>query len=240
MAMDFERSSSQWVDQGSDVPATNGLSEASLAAWVKLESAAGTMGVISIAIGPPPGSSATSRFTMEIRSTRRVQVVVRAADGGSSNTLLSATALTLGVWTHIVVVVDIANDVFEIYIDGVLDASSSPSFTPTAWPSTNSKNAALGSKPDGSAEFLDGVLDDARIYSVRLTAAEAQTLHAGRGKATVLRGLEQWYLLSEKEPGATASGAGTVKDGAVRQENATPNASPVYAESELSPRRRVG
>lgn len=237
MALDFERASSQWVDMGLSLPALNGKSAATVMAWIKLESAAATMGVLATAIGAPPGTSAASRLTLEIRSSRRIQIVVRPIDGGGSVTLLSATALTLGVWAHIVGVVDIANDIFEIWIDGALDASSTPSFTPVVWPSTNAKNAAIGSNPDGSAEFLDGVIEDARQYSRRVLAGEIVTIHTVRGVDGIPA--DHRFPLNEKNVGATASGLGSIKDLGSEQRNSEPNASPVYAAGVIRSRRKV-
>lgn len=241
MGLDLERSSSQFVDCGLSLAALNGAAAAAFACWVKLESAAGTMGLMSFSIGPPPGSSSIGRFTVEIRSTRRIQIVVRA-DDSTDEAELGTLALTLGQWHHVACIVDIANDIAEIYIDGVLDSSFTPPYGPSAFPSNNSKIGALGGRSDGSSELLDGVIADARVYAgtPRMTAVEVQTMFHGRGKLRVLRNLQHRWLLNERSAGTTASGVGTLKDEAFRQRNAEPKASPVYAETELSPRLRVG
>ena len=239
MAIDFEVGSSQWIDQGDDLPALNAKTAACIMAWVKLESAAATMGICSMSIGPPPGSSAASRMTLEVRSTRAIQIVVRALDTDSSLSLLSTGLLTLGVRHHVAGVVDIANDIFEVYIDGVLDASSSPAFTPTAFDTTNAKNSAIAARPDGSSEFLDGVLEDTRLYSRRVLAAEIATMHATRGIDGIVHGLEGRFLLNEGHDGKTVTGAGSIKDLSAGQMNGDPNASPVYAAGVLRTRRKV-
>lgn len=240
MGLDLERSSSQYADIGLSLAALNGVAAAAFACWVKLESAAGTMGLMSFSIGPPPGSSSIGRMTVEIRSSRRIQIVARADDSsGISN--LGTLALTLGVWHHVVGIVDIANDISEIYIDGALDAAFTPSYGPSAFLSSNSKIGALGGRSDGSSELLDGVIADARVYAgtPRVTAVEVKEMFHGRGKLRPLRNLQHRWLLNERTSGTTASGVGTLKDEGFRQRNAEPKASPVYAETELSPRRRV-
>jgi len=239
MAIDFEVTSSQWIDQGDDLPALNAKTAACIMAWVKLESAAATMALCSMSIGPPPGGSASSRMTLEARSTRAIQIVVRALDSDSGLSLLGTGLLTLGTFHHVAGVVDIANDIFELYIDGLLDDSSSPAFTPTAFDTTNAKNSAIGSKPDGSDEFLDGVLEDVRLYSRRVLASEIATIHAARGLDGIVHGLEGRFMLNEGHDGKTVTGAGSIKDISTGQMNGDPNASPVYAAGVLRSRRKV-
>ena len=236
MAMDFERSSSQFVDIGLDLPVLNAATQATLMGWVKLESAVGTMGWFAWSIGPPPGISSSSRFVLEIRSTRRLQIVVRADDSTNVSNLGTA-ALTLGVWHHIACVVNIPGDISRIYIDGVEDSNFTPAYGPSAFPSNNSKNAAIGGRADGGSELLDGVTEDVRFYERIVTANEIQTIHTFRGPDGIVP--DHRYLLNEGHDGKTATGVGTVKDLGIQRQDAEPKASPVYAAGVIRYRRKA-
>ena len=81
MAMDFERGSSEWVDMGLSLPGWNNKAGATLMAWVNVESDNFRNNIISVAVGPPPGSSALTHVGLGIATGLVVQVLGRAGDG---------------------------------------------------------------------------------------------------------------------------------------------------------------
>jgi hypothetical protein len=85
-----------------------------------------------------------------------------------------ATGYNDGQWHHAVYVVDPAGG--TLYVDGV-EQSRVP-WTGAAGATTNMDALLLGRYPGayGGAEFLDGAIDDVRIYARALTAAEAAAL----------------------------------------------------------------
>lgn len=236
MAIDLERSSSQWIDLGLSLPMLNAASAATVMGWLTLESAVGTMGFFAFAIGPPPGMSATSRYALEIRSTRIPQTVVRPDDVASFSEL-GIGALTIGTRHHVGCSVDIANDTTRLYIDGVEDSNFSPAYIPTAWPASNSKNAALGAKADGSSELMDGIIEDMRAYNRIVTPKEFAAIFHLNGLDNIRP--DHRYLLNEGHDGKTASGVGTAKDIGSRRQDAEPKAAPVYVAGGLRFRRKV-
>jgi hypothetical protein len=65
-----------------------------------------------------------------------------------------------------------------VYVDGVAQSTTgSIAFTNTATDNTTSAIAAIGSQDDGSVDYFDGQMDDVRIYSRALTAAEVKQLY---------------------------------------------------------------
>ena len=76
-------------------------------------------------------------------------------------------------WTHVAVTYD--GQAWKLYINGVLDAQTTPSaFTPR---SDSLQHAALGSALNSSGTasgFFAGVLDEARVWNVARTQAEIQ------------------------------------------------------------------
>ncbi len=107
---------------------------------------------------------------------------------GLSTAQINTTGFTFntGVWYHIAGVYDSAVPELRIYINGVSNNSSSTSGTPTAIGGGNPNNAfALASRGDSATVYpLNGVLDDAAIFTRALTAAEILNLASDPGTTT--------------------------------------------------------
>lgn len=85
----------------------------------------------------------------------------------------TSVAPDIGRWRHLVAQFDADTDAFEVYVDGVLDASG-----------TNTRNMveqaaarlSFGART-GSSQRFNGALDDFRVYNRWLTAAEIANLY---------------------------------------------------------------
>ncbi|MEW5937051.1 MAG: GLUG motif-containing protein [Candidatus Thermoplasmatota archaeon] len=80
----------------------------------------------------------------------------------------SPTKLALGTWYHVAGVMD--DGVARIYINGSLDSSGSPGYTPAA----NADALRIGS--DFSARYFNGMIDDVRLYKIALNASEVANI----------------------------------------------------------------
>jgi hypothetical protein len=136
-------------------------------------------------------------------------------------------------------VANIANDAMAIYVNGAQIASSTPAFTPTTFPATDSKNGTLGANDDATGQFADGMIADFRMYDRALRLEEIQSIYHMRGTDGIRFGLVQGWLLNEGAPGVAAVGAGSVKDRSAFQRNINPVNSPVYQAGPTRFRRRV-
>lgn len=239
MAIDFEDASSQWLDMGQNIPSLNGKPAATIMCWTNIESLPG-VGSRSFSEQSINGvfPVATSRIFFNFNTTGGVIIGARDADGGASQVLTAGT-LPTGTWVHVCAVVDIANDANEIFIDAVSQGTGTPAFTNTSFPSTDSTNGAIGANDPGTGQFMDGIIEDFRLYDRVLTLAEIQSIVAARGVDGIVEGLVQRYLLNEGPPGGIASGAGSVKDVSAAQRNIDPTASPLYEAGVNRFRRRV-
>ena len=125
----------------------------------------------------------------------------------------TAASFSTGVWTHAAMVRDNSNTRWRLYIDGVevddiaiVNASGSLD---------NSEDLLIGAVNEPSAtptRFMDGLVDDARIYDRAPTADEIAEIHALRGRDVIFNGLIFHTRLDEFAPGASASGADSVRD----------------------------
>lgn len=97
-------------------------------------------------------------------TTNRLEFI--NSNGTSSNIqFLSNTIFTTGTWYHVAFVIDAANKP-KLYVNGVLDHSSTTSVVKPANPNYTIGNHAV------NAWNFNGKIDDVRVYNRELTAAE--------------------------------------------------------------------
>jgi hypothetical protein len=153
-----------------NLPAMNGA--VTISAWVYLSNASNNQSLVSL-----NGSSSYLQFG--ILGGRYVVWTWGAA------TLFIGPVASTGSWHHLAYTYD-GGSVDTIYVDGTAYTGS---FVHQTGPTTS---AYLGTY-DGTVNFLNGTLDDVRIYNVGLSASQVAQLAAGRyagtgGLATVTPG----------------------------------------------------
>lgn len=240
MAIDFEATSSQWANIGLDKTLLRNIGAWTIMAWVKIESLVAAP-IVSVAIGPPPGTSQTSRGGLEITAAGAITVLSRRLDADASIALTSGNVLAVATRYHLAgTCVYGANRDLKIFQNASQIASSSTASTASNTSDTNSKCAAIAAQDDGVSSFFDGIIEDVRIYTRALSAAEIETIYASEGVDGIVDGLQARWYMREGGAGATATGASTVRDLSNNGLHATPTASPLYADSLIrGPRRKV-
>lgn len=148
----------------------NSASAATFATWIKLDSYPSDIG--TVVFFSTSSNASNSRGGIFISGAGFVEVAGRAEDATSFQSRLSMSQLPLNEWVHLTGVIDYANDVVEIYFGGIAQPLSggSVSFPGAATSSTNSAASTLGAT-GGSFEFLNGSLDDVRVYNEKLGPA---------------------------------------------------------------------
>ena len=100
-------------------------------------------------------------------------LVVQPPGGGGNKATTTGTVNT-GDWVHVAVVYDQTDTgTVDVYLNGQLDISN-PNASAWSWPAGGEVD--LGQSRDAYWHPLDGALDDVRIYSRALTAAEIATV----------------------------------------------------------------
>jgi hypothetical protein len=97
---------------------------------------------------------------------------IRTSNG--SNHLTGSATLTAGQWNHVAVTYQPGQR--RIYVNGSLDVENAPTGDLILSGGTNS---FMGRLPSGASGYLDGRLDDVRIYDRALSAEEVANLFAG-------------------------------------------------------------
>jgi len=226
--------STQWINLGTDLALLRNVSGMSLMAWIKPNVVVGQHLILAVAIGPPPGTSGSSRASIELSGTP-ITLFVRNADGDVAFTASAGTAVA-NEWQHVGFSFNCDSKAIVIYRNGAsVGTATATGLTGVVTSDTNSKNAAIGSQDDGSSAFFDGSIEDARVYGRVLSEAEFLTIFTSKGKDGILPGLQGRWHMSELGEGVTSTRVADLSNSGI---SGTPTASPVYTAGISSPRGR--
>ena len=112
------------------------------------------------------------RYSLNYRTDGKLYFGGRDDDGDAYTEWVSASINT-GTWYHVVALFDAVNDRTEIYLNGSLAASATP--TINAFDSGTSAGRNIGS--DWSSYFFDGIIDELRLYDRILTVDQIADLY---------------------------------------------------------------
>ena len=144
-----------------EVPAStslDSLSAITMSAWVRLDATGNWLSIVDKRDGGSDG------FDLYINESANAFIRI------NDSTLSGVAVLTTGTWYHVVGTYD--GNTMALYVDGVQDASRVIGATTldTTAPLLLGENYARGNS------YFDGVLDDVRLYSRSLDAAEVAAL----------------------------------------------------------------
>lgn len=173
----------------------------------------------------------------------------RATDGEGLKQVDGTQAIVVGQWTHIIGVLDYANSLGMIYINGVLNVAlsvTSPPFAAAQTANTNSENSSgsgggIGVRVNATQSFI-GDIEDMRLYNRVIGPAEAMTIYAALGEDGIQNGLLHRFPMNDYGPG-TVVGDGTVVNIAEfeRVDGSVMAGTPTYVEGIIrSARKRQG
>lgn len=157
-----------------DSSTLNGMSSLTVSAWVNLDQLPQSPQYYVIVGKDETGSEASYRLAVNSSGTGHFVVSTENNYWYSAGTKANfTTALSPGTWYHIVGTYD--GTTVKVYVNGVLRG------TGTSPISGNIINGAcrlrIGYKPEGDFAYLDGKVDDVRVYSRALNATEVQNLY---------------------------------------------------------------
>jgi hypothetical protein len=163
-------------------PSFVGDSEGTISAWIYVHEYASERRAIFGKTGTG-GFSYNANVVLNVLQDGTVRFRMYDSAITQLTALTSTTTLTLNTWYHILVKVDEATDLTQMYIDGTYEAQEAGAywFSDIATPARPyfyiggwdpSINEAL-------IQTMDGLIDDVRVYSRALTGSEITSLAAG-------------------------------------------------------------
>ena len=155
-----------------------GLTNFTVAAWVKLTSRSANMRIFDF------GTSTTNYMEMtpqHATSSGKIQFVIRTSS--TTKTVTGTAALPTGSWQH--VAVTLSGQTLTLYVQGAqVGQITNCTITPNSLGSTT-KNY-IGKSQTTSHPYLNGAVDGFRIYNRALTGTEITALYGGgAGPASV-------------------------------------------------------
>ncbi|WP_162127350.1 choice-of-anchor D domain-containing protein [Flavobacterium phycosphaerae] len=131
-----------------------GLSTASLMAWIDLNSAFSSEGVV---VGQ-------DKFQLKINSIKKLTAVV------NGTTLTYDTVLNTSQWYHVAAIY--GDGSLKLYLNGNLVATQSLSGSIAA----DATKLTLGRNPNGTDKYFKGKIDEVRVFNVALTDTQLQRM----------------------------------------------------------------
>lgn len=160
-----------------DIPYFNGANtKLTLSFWVNMTDVTTSQIVIGkydITTSPQHRTFVVQIFTGKVR-------FVAYSDGDATNYVLydSGAVLSTNTWTHIVGVYDLSAQNIDIYINGAKTAATvTTSGTPPTTFGDTATPVVIG-RGMGTALYLNGTLDDVRMYGSALSAAQILQLYS--------------------------------------------------------------
>jgi hypothetical protein len=168
-SVDFTSSSSQWIDLGTTKKIGNlldGSSAITIEAWINYESDGAY-------IFFTPINNGQTGITFNFASGGLLNVNTRPESSDS----LQATTTTISINTtyHVVAIIDYANDIEQLYVDGILKAESTGlGWTATTYTvgSNDGTKEGIGAYAPTPSDFANGLLDEVAIYNYPLTEVQ--------------------------------------------------------------------
>ncbi|MFV5695065.1 LamG-like jellyroll fold domain-containing protein [Flavobacterium sp. LB3P122] len=141
-------------DYGQSTAVLGGLANASLMAWIDLNAAFSTDGVI---VGQ-------NNFQIRITAAKKLEAVV------NGTTVTYNTALNISQWYHVGVIYDGAN--IKLYLNGALVATQAK----TGSISADATLLTLGKNPVSNTKYFKGKIDEVRVFNMALTETQLQRM----------------------------------------------------------------
>ncbi len=145
----------------------NGLTNFTVATWVKLDTTGSWRRVFDF------GAGTTTNMFLVPTSGSTIRFAITTSGSGGEQRINGTAALPTGVWKHVAVTRN--GNTGTLYVDGV-QVGTNTSMTLSPSNLGNTTNNWLGRSQYSGDAFLDGQIDEFRIYNYALTASEVLSL----------------------------------------------------------------
>ena len=202
---DFESSNSEYIYiDDATASGLDGMSDVSISAWFKAESS----GAFKTVVNKRGSGASQGGYMIRIASDNST---IYAEVGDGTNTTggnISSSAVTTGVWYHIVITLDNAdgdiipyiNNTVKTTITGTASGVAGGNSQPFMIGASNNTSSGSGRTP---IWYMDGVVDIVEVYNRVLTSTEVSDLYnagagvgcsgRGGGGGTVIRQTEFFF-----------------------------------------------
>jgi len=185
------------------------------------------------------GSGLTNtRASIVIETTGALSVQARSTDAEGIKALTTAVGqVAAGELFHFAGAASYANGTLQVFKNGVQLATSGVTFAAGVSSNTVSTAAFVGSDAGHASGFVNGVVEDCRIYNRVLGIGEIKTIVAARGADGIRQGMTNQYYFNEFPVNFSVAGPGVYVDLGSARRNATANGA-IYVPGTINFRSR--
>lgn len=177
----------------------------SVSAWIKTATSGATQMIFGKADNS--GGGTTAGYYFYIRTTNFVGLDLVNSDGTAGRRVTGNTNVTDSKWHHVIGTYDGSNTAagIKIYVDGVLETLTTVLDT-SPGTITNSLSPAIGARSAGAGtpSYFNGSIDDVRVYTRTLAAADVTGLNSNTPFVNNAS-LQGWWKLDDITAAGTSA-----------------------------------
>lgn len=176
---DLESGSSQyWSIADASQTGLDFTPPCSIFCWVKLETAGGGFNYVLVGKGSATGSTRQYRFGIRDNAGSK-QMVMQSSSAGTSfdgdTAITTGSAWNAGQWYHVGVTVNGTS--VKYWLDGAQHGTTQTSAISSYFNSTSPFSIGCENAGVTPAQFMDGLIDDVRIWARELSSSEITDLY---------------------------------------------------------------
>lgn len=200
--MSINLTAAQWIEIPGPITCTANQAAMSISLWINLHAlpVADNFNLAAWATG-----TGVTRFGLNCRNAASgtIRVIARALDADALTSVeTTGTPLTPGLWQHIVGTVNYVSSGVQLFVNAVSQTIvGATAFGATATSNTNSTLARIGANLTANSEFVNGMIEDVRIYQRVLSQAEITTIFTAKGMDHDIQSIGQRYTLNDQATG---------------------------------------
>jgi hypothetical protein len=150
----------------------SGLNDYSVSTWVNLNASSTWSRIFDF------GTGTSTYMFLTPQNGSAIRFAITTGGAGSEQQITGSSALSTGVWHHVAVTK--SGNTGTLYVDGgVIGTNTSMTLSPSSLGNTNQN--WIGRSQYSGDPYLNGWVDDFRIYNRALSASEVSSLASGGG-----------------------------------------------------------
>ena len=187
-ALSVHKAQMQYVEIPDD-PAWDNLSDSfTVSAWINADDNSDRLGLVSWEYNMMRAFS----FRVDSEGANKVVRLQVTDGGGGRQNMPGTTHLDVGTWYFLAATyqnIDAGTSEIKLFVNGALDASHTVALGPMATPDVPLHIGAYIWDPAGYQKYMDGLMDDVRIYDTALSEEEIAAMFVPEPATIALLGL---------------------------------------------------